>query len=89
MASEGHDVVQVFSRLLDGDNFLKEESDGLVLVPSEFCRILNPGGIVGWIQVLGAVGLEIVVEEVRVNAVPSEILEVQVQVIVETVATHA
>ena len=38
---------------------------------------------------LGAVGLQVVVEEVRVHAVSSDILELEVEVIVEAVASHA
>ena len=89
VAGEGHDVVQCVLHLVGLHAFLEEGRDCLILVPAQFCRILDPGGIVGRIQMLGAVGLQVVVEEVCVHAVSSDIFEVEVEVIVEAVASHA
>ena len=88
VARKGHYIVQNLRVFLGRHSLLKEARNSLVLISAKHLRILDSAGVVSWIEVLSAIRLKVVVEEIRIYRISCNELKLKVQVIIETVRTN-
>ena len=88
VAGEGYYIVQNLRVFLSRHSLIKEARNSLVLISAKHLRILDSAGVVSWIEVLSAIRLKVVVEEIRIYRISCNELKLKVQVIIETVRTN-